>query len=77
MGLSGPASISQFMDTPVGQTHTHSTVLRAKPWTLGLTRGAVSQRLSTCSLPWPSGFRPAQRGKLEAFPLQSETGGVE
>ena len=77
MGLSGPASVSQFMDTPVGQTRTQSTVLCAKPWTLGLSRGAVSQRLSTCSPPWPLGFWPAQRGKLEASLLQSETGGVE
>ena len=65
MGLSGPASVSQFMDTPVGQTRTHSTVLCAKPWTLGLSGGAISHCLSTRSPPWPSGFGPAQRGKLE------------
>ena len=55
MGLSGPASASQFVDTLVGQTRTHSTVTCAKVQTLGLRRGAISHRLSTCSPPQPSG----------------------
>lgn len=47
MDLSGPASASQFVDTLVGQTRTHSTVTCAKAQTLGLRRGAISHRLST------------------------------